>query len=55
MYIQRNSWEFIVEIKNNAYTLKKADPETRIKQLKEFKEKRKKELKKELNKLNFLI
>jgi len=55
MYIQHNSWEYVSEVKNGAYNLKKADPETRAKQLKEFKERRRKELKKEMHKLNFLI
>ena len=55
MYIQHNSWEYVTEIKNGAYNLKRADFETRAKQLKEFKEKRKKELKNELYKLDFFI
>lgn len=55
MYIQHNSWEYVSEVKNGTYILKKVDPETRAKQLKEFKEKRRKELNKELFELNTLI
>jgi tRNA A37 N6-isopentenylltransferase MiaA len=55
MYIRHNEWEYTTEIKNGMYILKKVDPETRDKQLKEFKEKQKRELKKELNKIDILF
>lgn len=55
MYIKHNEWEYTTEIRNGIYILKKADSETRDRQLKEFKEKRKRELKEEINKLNRLF
>ncbi len=49
-----NPWEFVSVKENGGYILKKADPETRAKQLQEHKEKREKELLKELRELEML-
>jgi hypothetical protein len=55
MEIKHNSWEWTsVRNKNGGYDLVRADPETRAKQLQEYKEKREKELLKELSKLEML-
>jgi hydrogenase maturation factor len=48
------SWEWVVVIGNGGYTMKKADEETRKKQLEEYKKRRKTELMEEIHKLDLL-
>lgn len=54
MEIIHNPWEFETVVEKGSYTLRKADPATRAKQLQEHKEKREKELLKELRELEML-
>ena len=54
MEIIHNPWEWVSVEKGNGYSLVKADPETRQKQLEEHKAKREKELLKELRELEML-
>ena len=54
MEIEHKPWEFVSVKENGAYTLRKADPETRAKQLEEYKHKREKELLKELRELEMI-
>lgn len=54
MEIIINHWEWIAEKDEYGYHLKKADPETRAKQLAEYKKERKGKLLKELNELETL-
>jgi hypothetical protein len=54
MNIEHKPWEFESVIQNGAYTLRKCDPETRAKKLQEYKDKREKELLKELRELEML-
>ena len=49
-----NPWEFVSSCDDGIYILKLADEETRQKQLEEFKNKREKELLKELRELEML-
>ena len=54
MIIEHNSWEYESVMENGTYTLRKCDPETRAKKLQEYKNKREKELLKELRELEML-
>jgi hypothetical protein len=52
--IVHNPWEWVVDTKDGNYSLVRADEETRKKQLEEFKNKRKKELEREIEELDNL-
>jgi hypothetical protein len=52
MNIEHKPWEWVaVKTESGGYSLVKADEETRKRQLKEFKEKRMKELKKDMDEI----
>ena len=55
MHIELNPpYEWVTVVDENGYTLRRADPETRAKQLEEYKRTREKELLKELRELEML-
>ena len=54
MEIEERPWEWVADVSESGYQLKKADEETRKRQLEEYKAKREKELLKELRELEML-
>ena len=51
MIIENNPFDYVGEKKNGVYTLRKATPTERAKMIEEYKDKREKELLKELREL----
>jgi len=55
MIINFKPWEWVANVKDGCYSLKRADPETEKKQLEEYKKQRRIELESELKDLDMIF